>query len=195
MVNPFKQLSRGYIVQNSKHIIIHLLLCSCATLFSGLLQAQALPPLTHRLTAIDDGTAAPIMKLQNMDEEWLELGELKGKAVVVNFWATWCPPCRREMGSLERLYQATKIKGVEVLAVNIGEDIDTVFSFLGTVEPQPSFHMLFDADGGSMDAWGVRGLPTTFIVGPDGNIAYRAVGGREFDHPEIQQKIIALTRE
>ncbi|MBZ0099908.1 MAG: TlpA family protein disulfide reductase, partial [Taibaiella sp.] len=107
--------------------------------------------------------------------------------------ATWCPTCRREMGSLEKLYRAVKEKNAEVLAVNIGEDIDTVFSFLGTVEPSPSFHMLFDYDAVSMETWGVKGLPTTYIIGPDGRIAYKAVGGREFDHPEILQKVIDLT--
>lgn len=158
----------------------------------GTAAAQGLPPLTHTLTAMDKPSPAPELKLENLDEDLIDIQALKGKVVVVNFWATWCPPCRREMGSLERFYQATKDKGVEVLAVNIGEDAETVFSFMGTIEPSPTFQMLFDNNGGSMDDWQVRGLPTTFFVGPDGKLAYQAVGGREFDHPEIINKALDL---
>lgn len=160
----------------------------------GVTQADGLPPLTHTLTGINKGIAAPSLLLQNIDEEIIDIKELKDKVVVVNFWATWCPPCRREMGSLERLYQAVKDKNVEVLAINIGEDIDTVFSFMGTIEPSPNFQILFDPDAASMDSWKVRGLPTTYIISPNGTIAYKAVGGREFDHPEIQKKIINLSK-
>lgn len=158
------------------------------------LQADGLPPLTHQLTPITQPTQAPALRLKNLDEETIDIADLKGKVVVVNFWATWCPPCRREMGSLERLYQATKDRSVEVLAVNIGEDEDTVFSFTGTVEPSPTFQMLLDLDAALMNQWKVRGLPTTFIVGPDGKLAYRAVGGREFDHPDIVNKVLKLNK-
>ncbi len=163
--------------------------------FVGLGQAVELPPLTHSLTPSEGQSPAPELRLQNMDDEMVDIHDLKGKVVVVNFWATWCPPCRREMGSLERLHQATKDKNVEVLAVNIGEDIDTVFSFLGMVEPSPNFQMLFDKDAVSMEMWGVKGLPTTYVIGPDGRMAYEAVGGREFDHPEIVKKVTDLADE
>jgi thiol-disulfide isomerase/thioredoxin len=130
--------------------------------------------------------------LPNLDDEIIDLKQLVGKVVVVNFWATWCPPCRREMPSLERLYQITGDAGVMVLAVNIGEDIDTVFPFLGSIEPSPSFPLLFDKAARSLSQWKVKGLPTTYVVGPDGNLAYRAVGGREFDHPDVLKQLLDL---
>ena len=154
--------------------------------------AESLPPLTHSLTPIKTTVKAPELRLKNLDDEVVNINDLKGKVVVVNFWATWCPPCRREMASLEKLYQATKNKNVEILAVNIGEDLDTVFSFLGQVEPSPTFQMLFDYEAETMDKWAIRGLPTTFIIKPNGTIAYKAIGGREFDHPDIVQKVIEL---
>lgn len=161
---------------------------------SAIIHADGLPPLTHELSTINKRIAAPDLRLQNMDEETIDIKDFKGKVVIVNFWATWCPPCRREMGSLERLYQATKDKNVEVLAVNIGEDIDTVFSFMGIIEPSPNFQIIFDPDAVSMSLWKVQGLPTTYIINPEGNIAYRAIGGREFDHPDIQKKVFALLK-
>ena len=163
-------------------------LASCVT------WADGLPPLTHELSSINKFQPTPSLRLQNIDDEIVDIKDLQGKVVVINFWATWCPPCRREMGSLERLYQATKDKNVEVLAVNIGEDLDTVFSFLGTIEPSPSFQVLFDADAISMKNWKVQGLPTTYIINSNGEIVYRAIGGREFDHPDIQQAVISLNK-
>lgn len=179
---------------NKKIACVLAIFMSATLIASAASNAEQLPPLTHKLTALDAGTQAPRLQLRNLDDEIVDIKSLKGKVVVVNFWATWCPPCRREMGSLERLYQATKDKGVEIFAVNIGEDDDTVFSFLGTVEPSPNFPMLFDPEGSSMKNWQVRGLPTTYIIDKSGSITYRAVGGREFDHPDIQSILLNLTR-
>ncbi|MEW8586141.1 MAG: TlpA disulfide reductase family protein [Candidatus Thiodiazotropha sp.] len=151
-----------------------------------------LPPLTHNLTAIAEASPAPELRLLSMDDEMIDIDSLKGKVVVVNFWATWCPPCIREMPSLEALHQETKARGVVVLAVNIGEDIDTIFPFLGSVEPSPSFPILLDSDSSSLSRWKVRGLPTTFVVAPDGSLAYQAVGGREFSHPDLIEQLLHL---
>ena len=161
---------------------------------NGISYADGAPPLTHKLTKISQSIMAPALRFKNMDDEIVDIKDLRGKVVIVNFWATWCPPCRREMGSLERLHQATKDKNIVILAVNIGEDVDTVFPFMGTVEPSPSFPVLFDTDAAAMKPWNVNGLPTTYFIKPDGTIAYRAVGGREFDHPDILQKTIALAQ-
>jgi thiol-disulfide isomerase/thioredoxin len=150
--------------------------------------AQNLPPLTSGLTVIDAAPAPPLVR-ENLDGEPVDIAAFKGDVVVVNFWATWCPPCRREMSSLERMHRALSERGVTVLAVNVGEDFETVFGFLGAVDPSPTFPILFDRDGSALDAWGVKGLPTTFVVSPDGRLAYRAIGGRQFDHPDMLETL------
>ncbi len=150
--------------------------------------AAELPPLTHGFTAVPPGQPAPVLKLMDLDGKPHDLAAIKGKVVVVNFWATWCPPCRREMPSLERLRRA--LPDVAIMAIDVGEDSDTVFSFTGTLDPAPEFPLLLDRNSAVMQAWKIKGLPSTFVVGRDGNLAYRAVGGREFDNPEV----IALLR-
>ena len=180
-------------VLNKKYAHLLFLLTTVTLFASGISHAAELAPLTHNLTVIKKPMPAPNLRLKNMDDEFIDIKDLKGKVVVVNFWATWCPPCRREMSSLERLHLATQDKNVVVLAINVGEDIDTVFPFMGIINPSPSFPILFDTDAKVMTKWKVRGLPTTYIVSPKGNIVYRAVGGREFDHPTIQKAVISLS--
>ena len=177
----------------NKKVVQLLIFLISVTLFTiGTSHAAEAPPLTHNLSVIKNQMLAPNLRLKNMDDEIVDIKNLKGKVVVVNFWATWCPPCRREMSSLERLHLATQNKNVVVLAVNVGEDIDIVFPFMGNINPSPSFPILFDNDANVMNKWKVRGLPTTYIVNPNGKIVYRAVGGREFDHPSIQQAVVNL---
>ena len=171
---------------------VNWLIVLCLLSLSGSLAAEGLPPLTHGLTALTTPFQAPALKLPDLDEEIVDIDDMKGKVVIVNFWATWCPPCRREMASLERLYLSAADKNIVVLAVNVGEDADTVFSFLGTVEPSPTFPIIMDKTSDSLKAWKVRGLPTTYVVDASGMVRYRAVGGREFDHPELVKNIIAL---
>lgn len=86
---------------------------------------------------------------------------------------------------MERLYQALKDQGLTVVAVDVGEDPDMIFAFTGQLDPAPTFHMLVDPDGKTAEGWGVLGLPTSFVVDPEGRIIMRAVGGTEFDDPAL----------
>jgi thiol-disulfide isomerase/thioredoxin len=153
--------------------------------------------LTVTLTPVEAPFQAPDFKLRDMDGNDRSLGEFRGKVVLLNLWATWCPPCRKEMPSMERLYQKLKGEGApfEVLAVNQWESPDHVFSYLGQLEVLPSFPILFDSESRVADALGVKGLPTSFLLGKDGRVVYRAVGGRELDHPSIEQVVRALLAE
>ena len=153
-------------------------------------RAADLPPLTHGLTPVAEPRPAPALKLPDLDGKLHDFANLKGRLAVVNFWATWCPPCRREMPSLERLNRRLAARGLVIVAVDVGEDADTVFSFTGQLDPAPSFPMLLDMDSRAMQDWKIKGLPTTFVLDPAGRVIYRAVGGREFDHEEVIQQLL-----
>lgn len=133
---------------------------------------------------VSGNSVAPKLKLLDMDGKPVDLEQLKGKVVLVNFWATWCPPCRREMPSLQRLWKKLGASKLQIVAVNVGEDADTVLGFMGTLDESPTFPIVFDKDSATLRAWPVRGLPTTFLIDKKGRIAYRAIGGRHFDSPE-----------
>jgi thiol-disulfide isomerase/thioredoxin len=140
------------------------------------------------MTAMPAVSPAPTLRLPDTDDKVVDLAQYRGKVVLVNFWATWCPPCRKEFPSLGRVRKLFKPADFEVLAVNVGEDPDAVFSFTGITE----FPVLFDRDSKTMASWPVKGLPTTFLIDRQGRLAFRATGGREFDDAEIVATINQL---
>ena len=153
------------------------------------------PELSHNLTPVKKVISASDFELSDMDEEKVKLSSYRGKVVLLNFWATWCPPCIREMPSMERLHQQVDAEAFKVIAVNQMEDADEVFAFTGQLDVDPTFEILFDTTSEVSQAYAVRGLPTTYLIDKKGNIRYRAVGGREFNHPEVIEIINQLIEE
>ncbi len=191
--------SRGYAVRRLHRRVRNWLLIIClittSLLLADLCMAQMpVPELGHALTRIHPPHPAPDFTLADMDGEEYALKDYLGKVVMLNFWATWCPPCRREMPSMESLYQKFQEKGFTVLAVNQWEDGDIVFPYLGQLSVFPSFPILFDGKGEIARAYRVKGLPTTVLIDRQGRVVYRAVGGRNFDHPEVIRIISELLR-
>ena len=171
---------------------------ACALLMLGVpsapTRAADLPPLSHSLTK-QAPRPAPALKLPDLDGSPHDLAKLKGKVVLINFWATWCPPCRREMPSMERLSQALAGEAFTVLAVDVGEDAETIEAFTSQFDATPTFPILLDTRSHAMQAWQVAGLPTTFLVDKQGRIVASAIGGREFEHPEIVRAIRELLKQ
>jgi len=95
---------------------------------------------------------------------------------------------------MERLAQKLRGDNFVVLAVDVGEDADTVHAFSSRMESPPSFPILLDPHGRTMQAWGVAGLPTTYLIDRQGRIVAGAIGGREFDHPEIERAVRDLLK-
>lgn len=144
------------------------------------------PDLSHELTRLETPLPATDFTLRDMDGNEHSLADYRGKVVMLNFWATWCPPCRREIPSMESIYQDLQKEGFMVLAVNEFEDPDHVFAYTGQLSVFPSFPILFDSDSKVSQYYQVKGLPTTLLINKQGQIVYRAVGGRDFDHPAVR---------
>ncbi len=144
------------------------------------------------LTLLDQKLAAPELNLQDMDGVKHSIAEYKGKPVIINFWATWCPPCRAELPSMNRAWEKVKDENIEMIAVNVGENEDTIFSFMGSFPID--FTVLLDETGEITQSWPVKGLPTTLIVDTQGQIVYQAVGGREWDDDNLLDKVRALNK-
>jgi peroxiredoxin len=133
---------------------------------------------------------APAFELHDSNGELHTLARYQGKVLVVNFWATWCAPCREEMPSLERLGELLKQDGVVVLAIDFGEPADAVIEF--AKETGISLPLLIDHRGTQAPTWGVRALPTTYIVDRQGQIVHTVHGERQWDKPEIVESIRAI---
>ncbi len=114
------------------------------------------------------GSPAPAFQLQTLDGADVSLADYKGDVVVINFWATWCPPCRAEMPGIQTVYETYKADGLTVLAVNAQEDTDTIQAFIQ--ETGFTFPVLPDLYGQAIRAYGVRSFPATFVLDRDGNI-------------------------
>ena len=172
-----------------------LLLLNGLLCLASLTVQAADPPLQTTLTAVRPRLNAADLELPNLEGQSVALSGLKGKVVIVNFWATWCPPCRREFASMERLRKIMADRPLEILAVNEGEGVDVIEQFIATLDAPPSFPILLDSTGDAMGLWPVQGLPTTFVIDKRGRMTYRAIGGREFDHAQMLNKIEGLLRE
>jgi len=162
----------------------------------GILQAELpSPELSHELTRLEPPVTAPGFSLTDMDGEQHTLDDYRGKVIMLNLWATWCPPCRREIPSMESIFQDLRNKGFVVLAVNQFETPDHVFSYMGQLSVYPTFPILFDQDSKVSELYGVKGLPTTLLINRQGQVAYRAIGGRDFDHPRVRAIVNQLLTE
>lgn len=121
------------------------------------------------------GFAAPDFSLETLDGETVTLSDLRGQVVLVNFWATWCPPCRKEMPAIQQLYEQYQGQGFTVLAVDLQESKAEVATF--TAQMGLTFPILIDSGGQVFSQYGVRALPSTFFVDPNGIIQEIALGG------------------
>jgi peroxiredoxin len=138
-----------------------------------------------------EGLSAPPLALPRLgDGAPVRLEELRGRAVLVNFWATWCKPCEDEMPAMERLYRALQADGFELLAVSVDVGDDEVSAFRDRLGI--SFPILRDPDRREATRWQSLRFPESWLVGPDGRIAARFIGPRDWDAPEYADRVRAL---
>lgn len=136
---------------------------------------------------------APGLELERLSGGHADLSSLKGRVVLVNFWATWCPPCVKEIPSLQRLYTARKRQGLEILAVDVGELHKQVADFLS--DKPVDFPVLLDTEGQQLKHWGVHAFPTTFVLDRSQRIRYAGFGAFAWDSPEVLKTLDALLAE
>jgi len=148
-----------------------------------LFKAAGLPILREGIDPIDFTLPFP-------DGSTQTLSDLQGSVVFLNFWATWCPPCRYEMPSMESLYQKLKDRGLVMLGVNVGEADGQVSGYLRA--NRLTFPSLLDKEGVASNQYGVQAIPTTYIFDRRGLIVSRLVGSTEWDTPEIVAALESL---
>jgi peroxiredoxin len=136
---------------------------------------------------------APDFTLKSQDGSNIKLSELRGQVVMVNFWASWCGPCRQEMPLLEQLYQRYQPMGFTLLGVNVEEDSSAANKVLKEIPV--SFPILYDSRNSVSESYQVRAMPSTFLIDRDGNIRYLHKGYQPGYEQDYQQQIRELVRE
>ena len=125
---------------------------------------------------------APDFALEDLSGKRMNLKSLRGKVVFLNFWATWCVPCRQEMPSMEKLHRELVGQGVEVVAVNFRESKTEVSKFFD--ELGLTFTALLDRDGKVFEEYGAWSLPLSYFINRNGEFVGKAIGYRKWDGPE-----------
>ena len=161
-----------------------------------MLLAAGLILTTHSYAAGFEAKAAkpaPAMKARDLSGAPKTLADYRGKVVLLNFWASWCPPCLREMPSMERLRVKMEGRPIEIIALASAESVDDVKGFLSKM--QLGFPILLDPDGSNTKRWKVFALPTTFLLDTQGRVRYVLTGPTEWDEGEALKIIESMLAE
>jgi peroxiredoxin len=133
---------------------------------------------TAELRAVKRPIVATDFYLRDLNGKLVRLGDFQGKVVLLNFWATWCPPCRKEMPSMQQLYQVYKDKGLEIVAVSVDTTSShEVRAFIEELEL--TFPVLHDRDSLVSRLYSNPGVPSTYLIDVQGKVVYRVLG--EYD--------------
>jgi len=133
-------------------------------------------------------TKAIDFKLKDLNGQELSLSDLKGKKVFLNFWATWCPPCKAEMPEIEKLYQEIKDNDLVIVAVEIGESLDIVKPFIDS--NKYNFKVLLDPDQSVATKYNIASIPTSYFIDAEGYIISKHVGGMNIDQMKTYIKTL-----
>jgi cytochrome c biogenesis protein CcmG, thiol:disulfide interchange protein DsbE len=137
-----------------------------------------------------DGGATPELALEDLAGKQHNLADYRGKVVLVNFWATWCEPCRAEMPSMDRLRGSLEGKPFAVLAVNLAEPLSRIEKFADATPVR--FPLLRDRDGAVAKTWKAKLLPASFLIGRDGRIKYVAYGELDWTSEPVRARVTEL---
>ena len=139
------------------------------------------------------GDFAPGFILPDLEGQIHRLADLRGRVVVLNYWATWCPPCVDEMPSLQKLHEALDTKGLSVVAVSVDERFEDIEKFVETFEL--TFTILHDEGMRTARVYQTFKYPETYIIGRDGRVKAKVVGERDWVAPSVIRDLVALVNE
>ena len=134
---------------------------------------------------------APDFELEDLQGNKVSLASFEGKLVFLNFWATWCGPCRAEMPSMQALYESLGNESFEIVAINLRESRNLVQEFVDEFEF--TFQVLLDTSGQVSASYGTRNIPTSYLIGPDGKAIGFMIGSRTWEDPEVESLFRELT--
>ena len=154
------------------------------------LYLAALPPVAR---AVGEGTLAPEIALNDRAGKPLKLAELKGHVVIVDFWASWCAPCREELPVLEGLYRKYRDKGLIVVGVGLDHELDKLTKFL-RASPL-SFPVVHDEQGTVADRYGPPKMPSSYLIDKRGVIRHVHAGYKASDKAALERELSALLSE
>jgi peroxiredoxin len=140
--------------------------------------------LKAEIQPVKGNQMAPNFSLEDLSGKKANLKQYRGKVVFLNFWATWCGPCKEEMLSMEALYQKFKERGFVFLTISVDyEEKKKVKEFID--KHHYTFPVLIDSKCVTLDLYGVKGIPTTLLIDKKGRMVGRAIGPKDWKHPEI----------
>ena len=132
---------------------------------------------------------APAFELPTLDGQ-VSLASLKGRVVYVDFWATWCPPCRRSFPWMKKMQARYRDDGLTIVAISMDQSRKAVLEFLDTM--QPNFTIAFDPKGEVAQRYRVQAMPSSFLIDREGHLRYRHLGFRSRDTEAMERRIQSL---
>jgi thiol-disulfide isomerase/thioredoxin len=142
--------------------------------------------------AADVGDQAPALVLPAADGSATVLADLRGRVVVVDFWASWCAPCRQALPALDALARRYRTRALDVLAVNVDRRRPPATAFLAAHVPDPALRVLFDPKRTVMARFGPAGMPSIYVIDQEGRIAWRASGDGNVGAAELEATVLRL---
>jgi thiol-disulfide isomerase/thioredoxin len=138
------------------------------------------------------GEPVPLFELNSVYGKPVALESLRGKVVMINFWATWCTPCVTELPTMAALKKSFSDKPFEILAINMSEDADQIREFLSRNNINLNFPLLLDPAGIIAEEYKVKALPATLLINADGNFEFGGVGSRDWDSLSARKDLLPL---
>jgi thiol-disulfide isomerase/thioredoxin len=166
-----------------------------AAIFTGAIAAALLITVPASGAGSSSSGPAPQFSLESRGGPKISLAQYKGQVVMLNFWASWCGPCRQEMPLLENIYKKYNKMGFTLIGVNVEPDSKEAEGFLKQLQNPVSFPVIYDKDSTVSKAYDVQGMPSTVIIDRKGNIRVLHRGYKPGDENEYLDSIRSLVRE